>query len=1440
VPAPRRGKPRQPSRQQRSRSFGLSLEVLEDRTLLSGVTLTIDRPDHVPGTTAAISGSGFNSGETVTLTVKHIDGKANTDLSNTPFTATADSTGAFQTTWVVDKGVATGSTLQVRAVGQSSLDMADAITTTPPVTRPFWIFAHNPNTVAITEKYIDMGVNALEPDLEYFSSKSSDPVSKGFYIAHQLDTSFLGTLGLSNYSNPTLSLHDYLDQLSTYLSTKFPAGNTQLSLVELDVKTEAASATGALAYVINTINQVIVPQHPELYFLINVGSIKDANAFFTSKADVVLKDVPDASHFGFSIDGEDDPAAVASTLHTLLGADANTAYGDGTAGAGSRIGDMAIVQGVLGAGNIASITTNDLIKVAFELPELAAFDIAALIAGKLVHFGPNVFPALDQGVFERATSGNLDMLAYGYSITGTDTMKMLIDSGVDGMIPADSLDVTSPFSVHGFSVVLGGVVVGNQSYADTQDALNLVNSHYGHARLATTADNPFSIHGAVTDPDTNQSVVTGSRDGYALEVKTTDLLALGPNAPLTFTLHGANGDASATVDTSLPGMFGISPSIVGDTNYVFIPSADLGALHSITVFNHSSTIFRDWHVDWIKVRSLAYLGTDAVYTANYGGQDVGSRGPIDFGLLGTLYVDPGDQNPSTRAFSNHLTATSKATATGGVEGVTAATLSAATFNDNITTTDFSVTAVDWGDGSTDATGLTISPIPNSPGNFRVSGTHLYTEDGGFPFSITVKAGGSGDDKGNTATIYGEADVTDPAVVLNPATFQATEGTTSTVQTLATFTDPGGPESLNDYAVDVDWGNGTFVSDANVSISGPVNGVFTVTGKHLYTDEDGYPGPVRVRITHEAGRQAEDGTSTEVVSVVSVSLSLTDPPVKPTAAAGPFLATEGTMSAVQTVATFTDPGGPETPSDYVVDMDWGNGTFVLADPNVTISGPDNNGVFTVTGKHLYTDEDGYPGPVRVRITHESSTPSPVVSVSLSLTDPPVKPTAAAGPFLATEGTMSAVQTVATFTDPGGPETPSDYVVDMDWGNGTFVLADPNVTISGPVNGVFTVMAQHLYNEEEGFPGPVRVRINHEGSTPSPVVSLPLTLTDPPLLAAGTSVAVVRGACPNVSVATFTDPGGAEPNLFDQGPLSNHYSATIHWGDGTPDDVGNITYNGIPLDDSPTSTFTVSNHHDYTTNGTYTITVTIHHEGVDPDAIATTKVTVVSLLNHAPGLFDNNSLVIGAALSGSSILVVPMGKQTGALTDSVQVLIDGVSQINTATGGTTFTGFNSITIFGQAGNDNLEVAGSVKKNVAFFGGGGNDRMKGGAGNDIFVGGNGNDTIIGGTGQDIMIGGGGNDHLVGGPGGDILIGGYTDFDDPCDPAGNAMLLAIQAAWTNPTATFNAREAAVLALFSTDGSNGAHIHYVGTSNLAGSSGQDLFFDGIVDPLTGKPRGKK
>jgi Ca2+-binding RTX toxin-like protein len=1204
------GKSRLPWGQQRSRCFKPIMERLEERTLLTGTpgapaaTVSTDRPDYAPGSTAVIGGSGFAAGETVTLQVLHIDGRPNTDASHTPWTVTADASGNFQTTWTVDDVDAVQSKLEVTAVGQSSHTTADAIftdSTSPPVPRPFWVIAHNPDTVEVTAQYLQMGVNGLEPDIEYFSASDISlcaaaleqnnegrellglpplPTPQpGFYVAHGNFKPEEVLIG-SKYELPLLPLTDYVTWLSGYLA----AGQTQLSSIIWDVKTAAAQGPDAIGTILSVIANDLLTDHPEIRSIVNVGSQDDATSLFTSKADDLFAALPKIAgvsypqSIGFSIDGENDVTATLPKLHTLLGDDVAFGFGDGSAGCCNSV-----------------------------------FDIPGVVNGFLA---PNTPDAIARGAFERTAFGDLNIVSYAFSMHGIDSMKMMIDQGVDGLIPADNVDPTG-------NLALAGITSSTSEFGDTDDALAIVNSHYDNVYLATTADDPFSVPGATTNGvgatatatvDTANDAtkgqvtavtitdggfhyttaptvifsggggigatgtatidaaghvtgvtinnhgsgytsapavalnsvvaVTGSRQGYALEVKTSDVLGGGTDAHVTFTLHGANGSASITLDTSWSKMMERN-----DTNYVFIPSADLGALSSITVFEDGSGgkwgigLNSEWNLDWIKVRSFAYTGGNAedFYLGDYGGQDIGN--PI---CLGIICFDKGDQNPSTRnlALGAYLSATSQATATGGVEGTTAATLADATFNDrNLANTSFTVTAVDWGDTSTDATGLTIS---GSNGSFTVNGSHTYAEEGNYAFSITIKAGGAGPDANQTATIRGELDIADPAVLLTKGAFAAAEGTLSPVQTLATFTDPGGAEPLADYTVDVDWGNGTFVSDANVSIGAPVGGVFTVTGKHLYIDEDGFPGPVQVRITHEPGRLSEDGAPAEVVSAVSV---------------------------------------------------------------------------------------------------------------------------------------------------------------------------------------------------------------------------PLTLIDPPLIAAGTSFTIVRGADPILPVATFTDPGGAEPSLIGAGPLNNDYTASIHWGDGSPDDAGVITYSGIPLDDSPTNTFTVSNHHDYTTNGTYTITVTIHHEGAVPDAKVTTTVTVVSLLNHGQGFGDTNSLVIGAVLSGGTIRVVPVGKQTGALTDTVKVLINGKVQINSDTGGTTFSGFNTITIYGQAGNDDMEVAGSVKKSAALFGSGGNDRMNGGAGNDTIFGDAGNDFINGGLGNDLIFGGDGsdvidgdlgNDHIYGQAGNNTIIGG------------------------------------------------------------------------------------
>src|SRR5262249_4282585 len=141
---------------------------------------------------------------------------------------------------------------------------------------------------------------------------------------------------------------------------------------------------------------------------------------------------------------------------------------------------------------------------------------------------------------------------------------------------------------------------------DLLDLVSLVNEGYGGVYLATRADDPFSVSGA------RNGVITGSRRGYRLEGQTATSGGAGADAHITFTLHGGLRDAAATLDSSWP-----NKMENGDRNYVFIPSPDLGRLTSVTVRQDGSGglwgnpfgLGSPWHLDWIKVRSSAYIGS---------------------------------------------------------------------------------------------------------------------------------------------------------------------------------------------------------------------------------------------------------------------------------------------------------------------------------------------------------------------------------------------------------------------------------------------------------------------------------------------------------------------------------------------------------------------------------------------------------------------------------------------------------------------------------------------------------------------------------------------------------------------------------------------------------------------------------------------------------------
>src|SRR5205814_10542590 len=128
--------------------------------------------------------------------------------------------------------------------------------------------------------------------------------------------------------------------------------------------------------------------------------------------------------------------------------------------------------------------------------------------------------------------------------------------------------------------------------------------------------------------------------------------------------------------------------------------------------------------------------------------------------------------------------------------------------------------------------------------------------------------------------------------------------------------------------------------------------------------------------------------------------------------------------------------------------------------------------------------------------------------------------------------------------------------------------------------------------------------------------------------------------------------------------------------------------------------------------------------------------------------------GALATTTGAGVVNRISISSATGGAVSVVVDGVT--------TTYPNTVSrVVLYGQGGDDTIQVTGSLSLPVEIYGGAGSDKLKGGGGNDILVGGDGDDMLVSGTGRNFLVGGAGADKVVGDTDDDILIGG--SYGDP-----------------------------------------------------------------------------
>jgi hypothetical protein len=348
------------------------------------------------------------------------------------------------------------------------------------------------------------------------------------------------------------------------------------------------------------------------------------------------------------------------------------------------------------------------------------------------------------------------------------------------------------------------------------------------------------------------------------------------------------------------------------------------------------------------------------------------------------------------------------------------------------------------------------------------------------------------------------------------------------------------------------------------------------------------------------------------------------------------------------------------------------------------------------------------------------------------------------------------------------------------------------------GVLTFSATHQYLDD------------NPTATPSNIYPIGVTVTDNRFGSGSGDVNLtVNNVAPDV--APISGPSSAvrgqeldfSGSFTDVGTLDTQQ---VRWdfGDGTVIDFHSTTDPNALT--APT--------HVYSASGVYTLTLSVRDDDGGLTSVRRAVTITAVAIEVDPCDSTKTALVVGGTTDSDVIVFNPQGNS-----GDIQVLINGVSE-------GVFHPTGLIIAYGQAGDDDIQVAGSIPLQSWLFGNDGNDRLKGGAGGSILLGGAGDDLLIGGNGRSILIGGDGQDRLVGGSGDDILIGGSTSFDNNA-----TFLCALMDGWSSTVDAYSVRVAKVRLLLLLTSNTVIDDGMV--DKLTGSSGVDWLFAGVGDVAT-------
>ena len=578
----------------------------------------------------------------------------------------------------------------------------------------------------------------------------------------------------------------------------------------------------------------------------------------------------------------------------------------------------------------------------------------------------------------------------------------------------------------------------------------------------------------------------------------------------------------------------------------------------------------------------------------------------------------------------------------GVEGSSTGTVQLGTFvdaNQAATAADFTTppgsTVVNWGDGSAPQTlaagNLTAIGTPNGV-TWTINAAHTYTEEGTYQYTVTVTSV-----DGAATTVDGSAIIADAPltagtpVVLTPNTgvaapIAAFPGAFLPADTVvATFTDANTFATTADFRTNIDWGDGsptstgTVVATATPGLFDVIGGPSTTQPLHLYARAGDFT--TKVTVVDDGGSQVVVPGTAVVTDLAVVQIN---PPLP--APSSTFTAVEGLRTPLFVMATFEDPNTLATVGNVNATLGvgstpggWGDGTLITSGVNdqlkieqIGIDPTNLDPIFEVLGTHTYAEATpaGSPLTTTVIVTTLGAATGATTTFhgNVTVLDAGLMGSEG-GEITGVEGASTGPVLLGSFVDSNQAATVADFTsgggsVVVNWGDGSApqTLPASDITSIGTPDGVtWNVTAAHTYAEEKTYAYNVTITDDDGAAT---TITGSAIIADAALTAVGTSTLAENTGVPFTAViGTFTD---ANPTA----PISD-FTATIDWGDGSPNSIGIITQPG-----GVGTTFDVTGTHTYAKSGTYDPIIVVKDVGGSEVTLTTTLGSEVVTVTDLP--------------------------------------------------------------------------------------------------------------------------------------------------------------------------------------------------------------------------------